>query len=457
MAQTYKIQQGDTLSGIASRHGTTYQELARINNIKNPNMIYAGTSIKLTGAKQGDAGQVNRQPRRKEDVAQYLKDVQRDQLAIEREQTYRTGDIIPKDLQNQKDQALDNLENMGEAPEAPSLKETYSDLREEYGVQTLEQDLNMLKSQADEVQATMRARSQNERQQRVGAGVIAGRLSEVERQGREDLDFINRQIRTRTDQIESAYNVINTMMSLESQDYENALRSYNAKFNRNLKMYEIMRNEYRDERDFNQRLKEREEDTAKANLQIYADMISSGAMSYDDFGREQKLAIAKLEIQSGLGKGFLQNVEIPMSKRIQQIGVNTNPNGDKYAQMLIMGDNGEMELKSVYLGKDGAFLAQQQARYASERSRQLEAEVEAMRDQRRVDAERKKKDFEEQKEYQQIVRDNPKAWSQVFETIKRKYGFTNDETDRYLGVPDHVIADEDVPGWKWAEESFGSY
>lgn len=44
---TYTVQAGDTLSGIASRFGTTYQELARINNISNPNLIYVGQVIKI--------------------------------------------------------------------------------------------------------------------------------------------------------------------------------------------------------------------------------------------------------------------------------------------------------------------------------------------------------------------------------------------------------------------------
>lgn len=43
----YTIQKGDTLSGIAAKYGTTYQELARINNIANPNLIYAGNIIKV--------------------------------------------------------------------------------------------------------------------------------------------------------------------------------------------------------------------------------------------------------------------------------------------------------------------------------------------------------------------------------------------------------------------------
>ena len=46
---SYTVQAGDTLSGIASKFGTTYQELARINNISNPNLIYVGQVIKING------------------------------------------------------------------------------------------------------------------------------------------------------------------------------------------------------------------------------------------------------------------------------------------------------------------------------------------------------------------------------------------------------------------------
>lgn len=44
---TYIVKSGDTLSGIASKFGTTYQELARINGISNPNLIYTGQVLKI--------------------------------------------------------------------------------------------------------------------------------------------------------------------------------------------------------------------------------------------------------------------------------------------------------------------------------------------------------------------------------------------------------------------------
>ena len=39
------IKRGDTLSGIAMTYNTTVEYLAAINNIKNPNLIYAGTTL----------------------------------------------------------------------------------------------------------------------------------------------------------------------------------------------------------------------------------------------------------------------------------------------------------------------------------------------------------------------------------------------------------------------------
>ncbi|MGH9381451.1 MAG: phage tail tip lysozyme [Thermoanaerobaculia bacterium] len=46
---TYTVRPGDTLSGIAARHGTTWQELQRLNNISNPNLIYPGQVLRLPG------------------------------------------------------------------------------------------------------------------------------------------------------------------------------------------------------------------------------------------------------------------------------------------------------------------------------------------------------------------------------------------------------------------------
>ena len=54
---TYMVKSGDTLSKIASKYGTTYQKLARINNIKNPNLIHVGQVLKISCSEQTQAVQ----------------------------------------------------------------------------------------------------------------------------------------------------------------------------------------------------------------------------------------------------------------------------------------------------------------------------------------------------------------------------------------------------------------
>lgn len=43
----YVVKRGDTLSGIASKYGTTYQHLAQMNGIADPNKIYPGQKIRV--------------------------------------------------------------------------------------------------------------------------------------------------------------------------------------------------------------------------------------------------------------------------------------------------------------------------------------------------------------------------------------------------------------------------
>ena len=60
---TYKIKSGDTLSQIAKDNGTTVSELASLNGISNPNLIYAGQTIKLSGGNTSSTPSVDTTPK----------------------------------------------------------------------------------------------------------------------------------------------------------------------------------------------------------------------------------------------------------------------------------------------------------------------------------------------------------------------------------------------------------
>ena len=49
-AAVYIVAAGDTLSGIAAKYDTTWQTLAKHNNLQNPNRIYPGQKINIPGA-----------------------------------------------------------------------------------------------------------------------------------------------------------------------------------------------------------------------------------------------------------------------------------------------------------------------------------------------------------------------------------------------------------------------
>ena len=46
---TYTVKKGDTLSDLAKRYGTTYQDIAKANGITNPHMIEVGQVLQIGG------------------------------------------------------------------------------------------------------------------------------------------------------------------------------------------------------------------------------------------------------------------------------------------------------------------------------------------------------------------------------------------------------------------------
>jgi LysM repeat protein len=52
----HTVQSGETLSSIARRYGTTWQAIARQNNLSNPNQIYVGQKLAIPTSSGGSSG-----------------------------------------------------------------------------------------------------------------------------------------------------------------------------------------------------------------------------------------------------------------------------------------------------------------------------------------------------------------------------------------------------------------
>jgi LysM repeat protein len=55
------VQQGETLSSIAQRYGTSWQTIAQANGLVNPNQIYRGQKLKIPAA-SGSTGSTGSTP-----------------------------------------------------------------------------------------------------------------------------------------------------------------------------------------------------------------------------------------------------------------------------------------------------------------------------------------------------------------------------------------------------------
>ena len=45
--ETYTVKTGDSLSEIGARFGVSYQEIAKLNNIENPDLIFPGQVFRI--------------------------------------------------------------------------------------------------------------------------------------------------------------------------------------------------------------------------------------------------------------------------------------------------------------------------------------------------------------------------------------------------------------------------
>lgn len=87
---TYTVKSGDTLSKIAQQYGTTYQEIAKQNNISNPNVIQVGQTLKIgnddssAGGSSSTADTTQSQPKyqyTESDVVTQAKEMLNNQMA----------------------------------------------------------------------------------------------------------------------------------------------------------------------------------------------------------------------------------------------------------------------------------------------------------------------------------------------------------------------------------------
>ncbi len=226
-----------------------------------------------------------------------------------------------------------------EAPKAPSLVQQYQDLAEKNGVAKLQADINDLKAQQDDLAAQTRVNVSAERGKPVATNVIEGRVGVQTQQAQEQYDFLSRQLSRKTDDLGAAIGNIKTIMDLTQTDYNNAVQSYTTQFNQAISTINLVQGIQQSQKDDIQKAR----DNARANLQIFANTITAGNLSYNDLPADQKANINKMEVQAGLPIGFTAALKEKLDPKANIISTSENQG---QIQVLVKNPDGSISLQT---------------------------------------------------------------------------------------------------------------
>lgn len=246
-----------------------------------------------------------------------------------------------------EDLLKDLIGSSADMPELVSTETKLNELRTQYGLESLESDINSLKAEAEEIEAIKRERAQSQEGKRVSMGVIGGRIGEIERQENERLDSINRRINAKVGEYEAKYNVVNMMMSASQTDYANAMDQYSAKFSQRMSLVSALKGYEDDARSE----EEAEKDNARANLQIAVE--SFAGQDYESLTSTQKSQLEKMAMQADMPTSLLSGlIKQSVKDNIMSQTQRTGADGYNYMDFVMVDKaTGQLHVESIKLGE----------------------------------------------------------------------------------------------------------
>ena len=234
----------------------------------------------------------------------------------------------------------DELGMTGQAPEAPKYKDMYKEMREEYGVDELEQSMNWYKDMIRREELLLNQQKNYMREQPVRLGVIEGRVDKATRDRQEQIQWYSNELSRVADRANSAYGQIQMIMQLTQMDYETAKDQYQTEFNNRMSVYKTLADQFNADRAF-----------ASTQWSMMASYISKGQTSWDKFSPDQKAQIAKYEAIMGMPIGFMSGLQMEAGANIISSTQRVAPDGYTYVDMIYQDSNGATKVKTVRTGR----------------------------------------------------------------------------------------------------------
>ena len=353
MATSHVVKAGETLNSIAKQYGYSNYKAAGITSVPSGNfdLIRVGDVINIGAAASATPSAPSGGASQTSDPSSLINADQDSDIEAARNADgpdTRNSVKSVNDFYSSLTKTIN--EALGDAPDTPSFTERFQELRADYGVSDLESQMSSLKQEERDLQAVKRERTAATREQRVSEGVIAGRVSTIERQENERLDANLREQAYISDQLNTKYNVINTIMGLEQTDYTNAVNAYDRQYSQVVDTLNLARGLRSDELSE----QERAETSARANLQIMYNALSSGAADFDTLDPSALATITKLEVQSGLPVGFYQALKARAGNAEIVSTSSREAGGQAYTDIIMRNPDGSMYIETLSRGASGS-------------------------------------------------------------------------------------------------------
>lgn len=231
------------------------------------------------------------------------------------------------------------------APTAPSMADTYKQLADAKGVDAINASIVDLQAQADALVAQTRTNVSAEKGKPVATNVIEGRVTVQKTQAQEQLDFINRQLTVKQNQLTAALGNIKMIMDFTQTDYSNASDAYNKQFDQAITTINLVHGIQQDQKTDVQRA----QDNARANAQIMVNAIKDGNMELGNLSPDAQAQLNTLEVQAGLPVGFFSSIKMDAKANIIST---TTDNG--VTQVLMRNPDGSISVQKYGTSTGGS-------------------------------------------------------------------------------------------------------
>ena len=303
-----------------------------------------------------------------------------------------TDAIIGEDAPELERNLLERVINPGQAPEAPNFEAEIERLEDNFGLDNLEQEADLVQKEIMAMRNAQRLELNKIRYGEGGSsGKTAGRLSEAEANFNARISGLVDLANYLNNKIVDTRSAVDRILGYKQTSYENELRQYESGVNRNLQMLNLVRG-YRLQ---TQELAEKRKADAQAEQTQFAQQVASGIisgnLSMDDLDTQTTAFMSKFDNILGSQGGTRRMIQFILENYQREEIANTTaqPLGEGY--VLFKSPRTGINIRRVYTpaprssgGSGGYSFAQQVDDNLQERkfqASQRESAVQGVRDQ----------------------------------------------------------------------------